>query len=89
MKMYNFDCNEDYKAFAMEIVQELKSIGGYDQLIKELNDWNTTFFITLSEFLGNFKLILRKVNTIDSLDKSTKHTIDLCIPIIERITRLR
>jgi hypothetical protein len=89
MKMYTFDRREDFEDFAMEIARKLELIGGYDHLVKELNDWNTTFFTTLSEFFGDLKLILIKVNAIDSLDQSLRDTITLCIPIIDKITRLR
>jgi hypothetical protein len=85
--MYTFDSREDYKNFALKIVQNLEFIGEHEYLVKELNNWNTTCFTTSSEFLGDLVLILKKVVTIDALDKSLNENISWCISEIYRIAR--
>jgi hypothetical protein len=82
---YAFVRREDFKNFAKEVANNLEKIGGYGHLSRALDDWNTTFFTTSSEFFGELGIILKKVRVIGSLDESVRSNIDSCISKIARL----
>jgi hypothetical protein len=84
---YTFGCRADFNNFAMEIIRNLELIGGYKYLVKELNNWNATFFAASSEFYGVLESILIRVNAIDSLDQSVRQNISLCLSEIYKAVR--
>jgi len=78
-----FNNNDDLKKFAMSLAQKLEGIGE-KILAKDLKDWNHEFFTTSSEFLGELKLILTRINDLKALDGATKKDVKECIRAIEK-----
>lgn len=78
-----FSNNGDLKNFAISLAEKLEGIGE-KILSKDLKDWNNEFFTTSSEFLGELKLILARVNDIKALDGATKKDVKECIRLIEK-----
>ena len=78
-----FNNNDDLKKFALSLSKSLEEIGEC-VLAKELGKWNNEFFTTSTEFLGELKLILLKINDLQVLDGTTKNDLKECIRTIEK-----
>lgn len=80
----NFNNNDDLKKFALSLSKSLERIGEC-VLAKELEDWNNEFFTTSTEFLGELKLILIRINDLQVLDGATENDVKECIRTIEKV----
>jgi|BioPla2DNA2_1021312.scaffolds.fasta_scaffold18990_2 hypothetical protein len=80
-----FSNNDEIKYFVKELKQKLVSIGE-NEFLDELVNWEDTFFTSSSEFLGELKTILEKIEAqnIPSLKGNTKKQIKSCIKAINK-----
>ena len=80
-----FSNNDEIKYFVKELKQKLVSIGE-NEFLDELVNWEDTFFTSSSEFLGELKTILGKIEAqnIPSLKGNTKKQIKSCIKAINK-----
>ena len=80
-----FSNNDEIKYFVKELKQKLVSIGE-NEFLDELVIWEDTFFTSSSEFLGELKTILEKIEAqnIPSLKGNTKKQIKSCIKAINK-----
>lgn len=77
------DSNDDIKKFVKELIKKMENAGESD-IARELNDWDNDFFTTSSEFLGELKLILERIEQLEVLDSTTKKNVKDCIISINR-----
>jgi hypothetical protein len=80
-----FSNNDEIKYFVKELKQKLVSIGE-NEFLDELVNWEDTFFTSSSEFLGELRTILEKIEAqnIPSLKGNTKKQIKSCIKAINK-----
>jgi hypothetical protein len=80
-----FSNNDEIKYFVKELKQKLVSIGE-NEFLDELVNWEDTFFTSSSEFLGELKTILEKIEAqnIPTLKGNTKKQIKSCIKAINK-----
>ena len=80
-----FSNNDEIKYFVKELKQKLVSIGE-NEFLDELVNWEDSFFTSSSEFLGELKTILEKIEAqnIPSLKGNTKKQIKSCIKAINK-----
>ena len=78
-----FDNNDDLKHFSKVLSEKLLLIGELS-LTRELKRWDEGCFTTSSEFLGEFKLILKRVKQVDALDIATNRDVERCITTINK-----
>jgi hypothetical protein len=71
------------------LLEEKLALIDQESLIEELHEWNQTAFTTSSEFLGEMKLILKKVNSLKNLDKLTKKSVKDHITAINKALKQR
>jgi len=77
------DRNRELKQFSKTLSKKLDSITEKG-LAKELDEWDTQYFTTSSEFLGELKIILNRVNQLKTLDEFTKREVGNCIAVINK-----
>jgi len=77
-----FNSNSDIKEFAKTLIESLEGINEIT-LKEELIAWTETFFTTSSEFLGELKLILKKVEELEALDSNVREEVKECIKVID------
>ncbi len=78
-----FEGPEDLRRFTKYLVEEMEKCG-HNDIVSELNEWGETPFSTSSEYLGELKLILEKVRSINVLSRLNKQNIDACIEAINK-----
>jgi hypothetical protein len=80
-----FSNNDEIKYFVKELKQKLVSIGE-NEFLDELVNWEDTFFTSSSEFLGELRTILEKIEAqnIPSLKGNTQKQIKSCIKAINK-----
>lgn len=82
----SFSNNDDLKKFVAILIQELE-LHGEKSLANELRAWQSDSFTTSSEFLGELKLILQKIDTscIKGLKGTIQQQINECIISINKV----
>jgi len=80
-----FNNNDEIKYFIKELKQKLVLIGE-NEFLDELVNWEDTFFTSSSEFLGELKTVLEKIEAqnIPSLKGYTQNRIKSCIKAINK-----
>lgn len=80
-----FKNNDEIKDFVKELKRKLESIGE-NEFFDELANWEDTFFTTSSEFLGELRIVLEKIEAqnIPSLKGNTQKQIRSCIKAINK-----
>lgn len=80
-----FNTNNEIKNFVKELKNQLTSVGE-NKLLRELINWEDTFFTSSSEFLGELKLILEQIQAqnILSFKDKTQNQIADCIKSINK-----
>jgi len=78
-----FNNNNSIKEFVRTLIITLDSINEI-MLTKELKEWRDCAFTTSSEYLGELRTILKKVENITTLDVKVKNDINCCIATIDK-----
>jgi hypothetical protein len=81
-----FNSVGDIKKFTASLIKCMDDIGEIS-LKKELTDWDNNSFTTSSEFLGELRMILRKIKYVEKLDSKIKNDITRCIASIDEAFR--
>lgn len=78
--IWKYSTLKDMKEFAVFLGEELERCG-LKKLSNEVNEFKLNYYITYSEYLGEFRIVLKKVisNSKDKLSNEWIDKIDLAI----------
>lgn len=77
-----FNCNDDLRRFAKLLAAKLESIGKAS-IAHDLNEWNETAFLP-SELLGELRIILSRVESLNDISPELKQQVSDCISAINK-----
>lgn len=84
-----FNNNDEIKDYVKELKKKLVSIGE-NEFLDELVNWEDTFFTSSSEFLGELRIVLEKIqaHNIPSLEGNAQKQIRSCIKAINKAFKI-
>lgn len=74
--------NQDLRLFAKFLAEKMESMG-HHSIAHDLREWNETAFLP-SELLGELRIILKRVESLNDIDPKLKQQVNDCIVAINR-----